>query len=78
MKVNVSGTWSRCVYRQMPAAATQPLSVYLSPPSSCKYNAELPLAHQLQHLSYDPRWEFPKNRLKLGQFRLLLSRSLVT
>lgn len=47
-----------------------PLSTYLSPPSGHKYNPELPLAQQLEQLAYDHRWEFPKNRLKLGELAL--------
>ena len=31
-----------------------------------KMNSELPLEEQVALLSYDPKWEFPRNQLVLG------------
>jgi len=60
--------WGVCVYVcwQKSVNPAVLLSTYLSPPSSHKYNPDVSLAEQLPHLSYDSRWEFPKNQLKLG------------
>ena len=35
-------------------------------------NPEKPLDEQTEHLPYEKRWEFPKNRLRLGNFIILL------
>ena len=36
---------------------------FLTPTSTHKYDQDQPLLDQSEHLAYDPRWEFPKDRL---------------
>ncbi|ESO83848.1 hypothetical protein LOTGIDRAFT_132723 [Lottia gigantea] len=38
---------------------------YLLPPK-CDYNPEIPIDEQTASLPYDPQWEFPKDRLRMG------------
>jgi hypothetical protein len=42
------------------------LEKYLIQPQG-DYNPELPIDEQTGCLPYDPKWEFPKDRLRMGQ-----------
>lgn len=37
-----------------------------------KMNSDLPLEEQVDLLPYDPKWEFPRNRLVLGSITINL------
>ena len=41
------------------------LEQYLMQPKG-DYNPDLPIDEQTTCISYDPKWEFPKDRLRLG------------
>ena len=43
------------------------LEQYLIQPKG-DYNPEMPLDEQTSCIPYDPKWEFPKERLRLGEY----------
>ena len=44
------------------------LEDYLIPQPSYTFNPEMPMDEQTECMSYDPRWEFPKKKLKFSKF----------
>ncbi|KAK3099579.1 hypothetical protein FSP39_006473 [Pinctada imbricata] len=54
-----------CLYRKRTAALHKELEQSLIQPSA-DYNPELPIDEQTSCIPYDPKWEFPKKRLRQG------------
>ncbi|KAL3880215.1 hypothetical protein ACJMK2_032471 [Sinanodonta woodiana] len=54
-----------CVYRKRSEEMHKELEQYLIQPKG-DYNPDIPIDEQTSCIPYDPKWEFPKERLRLG------------
>lgn len=63
----IAGLLIICIilYRKRSAALHKELEQYLIQPKG-DYNPDMPLDEQTSCIPYDPKWEFPKERLRLG------------
>ncbi|KAK3599974.1 hypothetical protein CHS0354_012628 [Potamilus streckersoni] len=54
-----------CVYKKRSEEMHKELEQYLIQPKG-DYNPDIPIDEQTSCIPYDPKWEFPKERLRLG------------